>query len=269
MIYCNLKGGLGNMLFQIAAVKAFSYKKNIDCSFPNFYNHLSYLNQEIEHNKNLNYAEQYSSFLKLNTKIPSNNIQSYSYPFEYISFVPSEDNFFVDGFFQSEKYFKQFKHQILNEFKSNKKIQNYIKNKYNFLLENKTTISVHIRRGDYVRFNNMHPCQSVEYYDKAIHEIEKKTTFDNIIVFSDDIKWCKDNLKFKNMFFIENEKDYIELFLMCYCNHNIISNSSFSWWGAWMNENKDKIVICPSNWFGHDLSHIQSKDIYPEEWIKI
>ena len=89
------------------------------------------------------------------------------------------------------------------------------------------------------------------------------------VVFSDDIKWCKENFIGNNFYFVENEKDYIEMYLMSSCNNNIISNSSFSWWSAWINENENKKIIGPKNWFGPSLSNISDRDIIPLEWIKI
>ena len=92
--------------------------------------------------------------------------------------------------------------------------------------------------------------------------------YKNIVVFSDDIPWCKENLIFDNIIFIEGNKDYEDLWLMSLCEHNIIANSSFSWWGAWLNENKNKKVVSPLNWFGQQSNTNQS-DIVPESWIKI
>ena len=91
---------------------------------------------------------------------------------------------------------------------------------------------------------------------------------ENFIIFSDDIKWCKNNFIGDKFTFIEGEKDYIDLWLMSLCNHNIIANSSFSWWGAWLNQNPNKKVIAPINWFGPEKK-LNPKDIYCKNWIKI
>jgi len=264
MIYCNLKGGLGNMLFQIAACKSFSIKRNMDCSFPNFDNHINYLNNDKEYNSKLFYAEEYKKFLNLNISHPNVYINTYEYPFNYTDFIPQENNFGVNGFFQTEKYFNNFRKEIIEFIKPNQEIEDYIFSKYNSYLTN-ASLSLHIRRGDYLKFPNHHPVQSLEYYMKCMGECK----YDNLLIFSDDINWCKNNIKLKNILFIENEKDYIELFLMSKCNINIISNSSFSWWGAWLNDNEDKKVYAPKNWFGKELSHIDISDIVPEKWIKI
>jgi hypothetical protein len=267
MIYCNLKGGLGNMFFQIAASKSMSIVKQTECSFPNLREHLDFLNRDTTHNTKLNHANEYLSFLNLNTENIQDpyNIKLYRYPFEYASFVPQEDTFCIDGFFQSEKYFKNHRAAILDIFRPTKEIELEIESKFEFVKSQKCT-SLHVRRGDYLKFSNHHPQQDVEYYAKAIELIPETEL---LVIFSDDIEWCKENIRYKNSIFIENQKDYIELFLMSKCQNNIISNSSFSWWGAWLNQNTNKIVVGPDRWFGPELSHLSARDVIPEEWIKI
>ena len=88
----------------------------------------------------------------------------------------------------------------------------------------------------------------------------------NILVFSDDIQWCKDNLKFDNLHFIENQSDILDMYLISMCNNNVICNSTFSWWGAWINSNLDRKVISPVKWLGENIN---TSDIIPSEWIKI
>ena len=125
--------------------------------------------------------------------------------------------------------------------------------------------SIHVRRGDYVKHPNHHPVQTIEYYNKSVEMVGKDTT---IVVFSDDIEWCKKNFNIDNIIYIEDEKDYIELYLMSLCDNNIISNSSFSWWGAWLNTNENKKVIAPNKWFGSAINE-NTNDIIPKGWIKI
>jgi len=263
MIYCQLKGGLGNMLFQIAATKSFAIDKNTNCSFPNFSHHLNYLNKDIKYNPSLDHAQEYKSFLKLNQKTPTNKIKIYKYPFKYTPFVPKEDEFVVDGFFQSEKYFSHNREGILEFIKPTEEIASIIQEKYPQVLKNHS-VSLHIRRGDYVNLASHHPTQDYNYYTSALKMFDK---IDLLVIFSDDIEWCKENLSFEQPTkFIENEKDYIELLLMSKCKGNIIANSSFSWWGAWLNEDKEKIVIAPKKWFGPDLSHINTSDLYSKDW---
>ncbi len=141
--------------------------------------------------------------------------------------------------------------------------------------------SIHVRRGDYVSIGqthplNPHPLQSLEYYKEAIKIINA----DKYLVFSDDINWCKENFIGDNYIFVDNkisslENDIFEMQLMSTCKNNIIANSSYSWWAAYFNENKDKKVIAPKLWFGKDyINTITSHDdviqsIIPKDWIII
>lgn len=265
MIYCNLKGGLGNMLFQIAATNAMAIKNNTHCSFPNFKQHLNFLDQDKIYNPNISHANEYASFLHLNHFAPLTPCNTYSYPFEYVDVVPTDSNFVIDGFFQSEKYFKNQREQILQVIKPTDEINDILNTKYSFI-NNKICTSIHVRRGDYLKFSNNHPTQQLEYYLDAISLVPNTEMF---VLFSDDIEWCKSVFAFPNVFFVEDEKDYIELFLMSKCKNNIVANSSFSWWGAWLNVNPSKIVIGPKKWFGPNLSHMNTDDIIPNSWIKI
>jgi hypothetical protein len=266
MIYVSLKGGLGNMLFQIAAGVSFSIKNNTKLCFLNLYDHLNYLNSDNTYNKKLNHSYEY---LNLNQFIINNNIDDsskhnfYEYPFEFSDFVPP-DNSIINGFFQSEKYFSDNKNKILDYFRPTQDIINYLE-KYTFLKYN--TTSIHIRRGDYLNNPDFHTVQSIEYFNQAIEILKEKT--EKYIIFSDDIEWCKLNFVGDEFIFIENEKDYYELYLMSLCNNNIISNSSFSWWGAWLNQNNKKTIIAPKKWFGPASYQCSDKDIIPEDWIKL
>lgn len=270
MIYCNLKGGLGNMMFQIFAVKSLSIDKNTNCSFPNLYDLLDFLNSEKTHNPELNHSHDYlkylSFFKNLDTSAPQYDLKVVNYPFEYSELELPTGDFVIDGFFQSEKYFLHHREQILEWCKMSSYIENIIETKYSKILS-KITTSIHVRRGDYLKFSNHHTVQTLEYFNKAINLLKNDTEL--FIIFSDDIEWCKENFIGDNFFFVENEKDYVEMYLMSFCKNNIISNSSFSWWSAWLNENDNKKVIAPTNWFGPSLSNISDVDIIPYKWIKI
>lgn len=261
MIYCNLKGGLGNMLFQIAATKSFSIDNKTNYSFPNLTQHLNYLDSDGFYNPSLKHSFEYLNIIKDLTSTPiTSQIKMITFPFEYIK-LDVGDNVLIDGFFQSEKYFSHNREEILKMFNFDFDLSN----KYNFFNNDKTT-AIHIRRGDYVKHPNHHPTQSLEYYLKAIELLKNDT--DLFVIFSDDINWCKQNIKLEKSIYIEDEKDYIELYLMSKCSNNIISNSSFSWWGAWLNENTDKKVIGPAKWFGGAITH-NTNDVLPENWLKI
>lgn len=266
MIYCNLKGGLGNMLFQVASTISFASDNKTNFCFPNMIDHINYLNGETTHNKDLKHGMEYLQIFK-NLDI-SNMIgrpEYVEYPFEYVEIPFKQQDVLVDGYFQSEKYFNHNRESILEYLDFSFIDKDYISEKYDFI-NNVRTTSIHVRRGDYVNYPNHHPVQSIEYYQQSVEILNDET--DLFVIFSDNIQWCKENLNLKNVVYIENEKDYIELYLMSLCDNNIISNSSFSWWGGWLNENPRKKVIGPLKWFGNAIQH-NTGDILPENWIKI
>jgi hypothetical protein len=167
-------------------------------------------------------------------------------------------------------YFKNIETIIKNDFIFN---QNIIDKNKDLVskIESCNSISLHVRRGDYVQnkiTNQFHGLCSLKYYNNAIHYIEMKIKNIEIFVFSDDISWCKENLKYNlPIHFMDTNDAHSDLYLMTKCKHNIIANSSFSWWGAWLNTNKEKIVIAPKQWFA-DQSVI-TQDIIPAQWIKL
>lgn len=269
MIYCDLKGGLGNMMFQIAACLSLAKDKDTEAIFPNLKIHLHYLNEEKEYNPNMNYSHEYLSlniFKNLKSIKKDNSIKIYSFPFNYKNIKLESSDAIIDGFFQTEKYFKNNEKLIRESFKIDEFILDKINEKYKNILEIKNTTSIHIRRGDYLKFKNHHTSLSLDYFRNAIDLTKNDTS--KYIIFSDDIEWCKTKFQGNKFVFIENEKDYIELYLMSLCKNNIISNSSFSWWGAWLNLNENKIIISPKQWFG-ELIKEDDSDIIPENWKRI
>ena len=261
MLYCNLKGGLGNMLFQIAAVSSMAKDIGTEASFPNLFRHLSYLNREGVCNPNLKHSMDYLSFLSpLRTQMPTTTLPTIGFPlhFEYKD-VPL--NCWVDGFFQSEKYFAHNRVDILDLFLETDQMIGA--RKEYFSKDSKITISVHVRRGDYLKSPNHHPVANELYYVEAISKLEP---FDVALVFSDDVAWCKDTFTDPRFVFPE-EKDYIEIYLMSKCDKHIVANSSFSWWGAWLSSRTQ--VIAPKRHFGEALNNTKDSDIYPESWNRI
>jgi hypothetical protein len=159
-----------------------------------------------------------------------------------------------------------YRNEILELFKIDDETNQKLINKYGELLK-LDTCSIHVRRGDYLGLQNHHPIQPIEYYQKAINLIGEDKHF---LIFSDDIKWCEENFSFlNNKTFVSDNLDYEDLYLMSMCNNNILANSTFSWWGAWMNQNENKQVIIPSKWFGISNSHLNTNDLYCDKWIKL
>jgi hypothetical protein len=179
----------------------------------------------------------------------------------------------IFGYFQSEKYFKFIRKDILNIFKfKGASDPNYLEVVRKIQASN--SVSVHIRRGDYVlnkTANAFHGVLSIAYYKKALNHIKANVAKPKIFLFSDDPEWVRKNFSFIGRFdlvdFNRGELSYRDMELMSLCKHNIIANSSFSWWGAWLNLNKDKIVIAPKKWLRDES--VPLNDIIPESWVSL
>lgn len=169
----------------------------------------------------------------------------------------------LDGYWQSEKYFSHCRAEVLKAFGYR---WEHIPN----------TCSIHVRRGDYLLYPDKHPVISEEYLDQAIWHMHEYVGIRRFIVFSDDIAFCKEFVP-RRMYpgysieYSEGRSEVDDLEFMSCCAHNIIANSTFSWWGAWLNQNPDKVVISPSkdNWFGPGNSHLDTSDLIPDSWIQI
>jgi hypothetical protein len=258
MIITKLQGGLGNQLFQWATTRNLSLKYNTEYFFD--LNHIP-----KSHSGVTSRGLDIDKFEKLSIKpmINKPNLPTMVDKFIYYD-IP--DNSYLDGYWQSEKYFKENELVIREELSIPHELKTNLIEKYPFLKEE--TIAIHVRRGDYLHLSNYHPVQTVEYYKTAYDLIGIKNI--NVVIVSDDIQWCKNNLNFENTHFIENESNICDLYIMSICTHNIISSSTFSWWGAWLNGNPNKKVIIPDNWFGLTLSSsLSSDDIYCENWIRL
>ena len=167
----------------------------------------------------------------------------------------------MHGYFQDERYFKHCEDKIRNEFSFKEDIRakaNENLKKIRSFPDEKLT-SVHVRRGDYLKLSDVHPPCSLEYYKSAfdISSVLDETKF---LVFSDDIEWCKENFTEHDMTFCSVNDSYTEMCMMTLCDHHIIANSSFSWWGAWLGHNKQKTVIAPKTWFADRDTDIQCND---------
>ena len=260
LVSVNLKGGLGNYLFQIACVFDYSLK----------HNKRLILNEKLAHAAH-NKISTYKDNVLLKLEFENFEIDDFKYlyrekDFSYSKIPEIKDNLVLDGYFQSEKYFEYSEIQIKNLFECNKNLENKLINKFPFILEEKTC-SIHVRRGDYLKLPNFHPIQTIDYYKKSIEHFHPETLF---LIFSDDIEWCKNAFSKINikMHFIENNFDYEDLYLMSFCKNNIICNSTFSWWAAWLNNHEGKKVIAPKKWFGSD-SPCNTNDLYCKSWIII
>lgn len=295
MIEVALNGGLGNQLFQYAAARALAqkYQTNLVLDLIPLYSKLQLKNAatfrpyELEHfniqaacklpfftNKYL-YPIAKSAFYvhKFSKKLQLNYFKENHFEFDS-SMLAQPDNTYLDGHFQSEKYFKSIEHIIRKEltFKNNLDAVNLATQQK---IEQSNAVAIHIRRGDYIsikRNASKFATISIRYYLNAIQYIAAKISSPIFYIFSDDIEWAKENLKVDfPLFFINHNNSaaaaYKDMQLMSLCKHNIIANSTFSWWSAWLNNNPEKIIIAPQKWF--EDSSINSNDIYPTEWIKL
>ncbi len=283
MIISEIMGGLGNQLFQYAAARTVAMNNNsilkLDLSWYNNSNSRPYLLNafntspieasinEIKHLKEITIKKLLQKFiLKNNNYKYIDKSTGFDKKFEFI-----QNNTYMSGYYQSEKYFTSIEHIIRKEFCLKKPIST----RYNDVvskIQTHNSISLHIRRGDYHAINNI---LSLNYYYSAIEIMGNLLNKQLLLIaFSDDIDWAKKNL-FVNypIIFIDGGNDfdsYEEMYLMSICKHNIIANSSFSWWGAWLNNNPQKIVIAPATWHAYSNTILLSqKDIVPESWICI
>ena len=169
-------------------------------------------------------------------------------------------NCYVKGWFQSENYFKKIRSILIREFVPKEKIK--ISRELKMAIEDPESVSIHIRRGDYVKTNH---ALNLSYYEKAIEYIKRYYKRPYFVIFSDDLDWVENNLHINEKFIYANKsgklKDYEELFIMSRCKSIIISNSTFSWWAAWLNRNEKKIIVAPKQWM-----KVQ-ENIVPDDWI--
>jgi hypothetical protein len=280
-------GGLGNQLFQIFCTIAYSIKyKN-----PFWFSNKKQLG-EFEQGITVRYT-YWESFLKSlkpfikNLQYTSDMYRIIEKRFEYNPLEEiyiRDENILLYGYFQSPKYFEEFKTQIFKMIKldNSKELVKDIYCKKNDNLDLSKTISLHFRIGDYKLYPDAHPILDISYYKKALHQIlDNDNSVINVLYFfeqkdidevTEKINILKKTFNSINFISIDNNiglEDWQELLLMSMCKHNIIANSSFSWWGAYLNNTIDKIICYPEIWFGPNLKDKNLKDLFPDNWIKI
>ncbi|MGJ8742959.1 alpha-1,2-fucosyltransferase [Polaribacter sp.] len=267
MIVVRILGGLGNQMFQYAYAKALSkkgYEVQLDISaFKKYKLHGGY--QLDKYKINLETANPLAIFLgKIGLK---KNLKEKSLLFDK-KMTSLKGNEYTKGYFQTEKYFKKIRAILLTEFVLKNELATSTKEISKEILSLENTCSLHIRRGDYVsdkKANSVHGTCDLTYYKKAIETINKKYNNTHFYIFSDDISWTKENLTIENATFIDHKTiPHEDMYLMSLCKNNITANSSFSWWGAWLNNNKNKTVIAPKTWFVE-----KENEIVAANWIQL
>lgn len=289
MITVRIWGGLGNQMFQYAMGYAVAHKRGEDLKLDTTFFYKKHNSRQTERtldlfrlpidykedNKDLGIAISFIKHPYINHVIRKVlpmmfPVGKYVYVKEHkLEYNPqiqsiSKKNIYFDGYWHSERYFKEIRSEIIRQFVySNDKIDIAYRNIS--LNDSCETVAVHIRRGDYITQNNPN-ARGVDYYMEAINVLQRQLVNPRFCFFSDDLEWVRSNFCNLDNIVIANENksltDIEELQLMTKCHHQIISNSSFSWWAAWLNQNKKKIIVVPKVW-------LKKKDMMLDEWIKI
>ncbi len=285
MILMKIHGGLGNQMFQYALGRSLSLTHNIPLKVDT-----SYLQASNQSGRKL----QLDNFNVTLTEATSQEIQSYISPIQKIldrirpesvkkkivehsnTFDPSIlkrcDGYF-DGYWNCEKYFLSHADNLRKEFTLKNSLGSQSAVFAEQIRSETNAISLHIRRGDYVsiqKIANTLGALPLSYYESAIHILLEKNPNAHFFIFSDDIGWAKENLPHNiQTTFVSGPGvlDHEELILMNLCKHNIIANSTFGWWGAWLNTNPEKMVFAPKKW--HAKEALNNSDILPSSWIQI
>lgn len=251
-------GGLGNQMFQIAKAQSEGWKNNLDVLFrPNSYIPMEG-NQPIKYKDNIFRKIVFDPTLTPQLRISE---RSWSYSETNYNYTTPTEFF---GYFQSSRNFLSYGEKIKILFGPSDEFTNKIKNLYPKIFD-KDSVSIHVRRGDYLGISDILPVIDKTYIDECIKQIGD---YSNIFIFSNDKSWCEENLLYNNSTIVYGLDDYEELWSISLCNHNIMSNSSFSWWGSYLNKNENKKVFVPSIWFGPN-GEKNYEDVYENEWIKI
>jgi len=253
MVISNLKGGLGNYLFQIAVGHSLAIDNNVEFTVDQ--------NRMMQVHSHWNtYSENIFRKVPVGCNVPH---KSY-YKYESLTYlpIPYSEGILIDGYYQSEKYWNGNENKILDLFSIDDNTLRYLTMKFSDIVNGENTCSIHVRRGDFLKVN-FYNRLNMDYYNKAIDVVGRDKHF---VIFSDDIYWCKDNFTNINATFIEGQKDFLDMYLMSLCKDNITANSTFSWWGSYLNMNPNKRVITPKTWFVHTHSN---EDVPPTSWIKI
>jgi len=265
MVTSNLIGRLGNSIWQIAMsigyARKYGYKWGVQ--------KMPHNNESAIHRVYPNLpktSERGKTFQEHPGRVCKEHGTHYDLcHFDYHNIPDMGDNIFFSGFWQSYKYFEHCKEEVKEVFKL-PHVEGY-----------EDYVSIHVRRGDYVQHSGSFPPVTNEYINHAIKLFQNETTTRvNYIIFSDDIKWCKENITYNpalsNIEFSEGRNELDDISLMASCGHHIIANSSFSWWGAYLGHNPNRIVISPSakTWFG-PTAGVKSPvvDLILPEWIQI
>lgn len=276
MITCKFAGGLGNNIYQLAFIYNLHKKYNVDYIIPTSLDRgrAEFFNQSDK----LEFTRLFENKFNYSDNIDYSKYKRYSHvdiiggDFHYTE-IPFSDNSSYEGYFQSDKYFSDF--EIKNEFILNTKIKNELLEKYHNLF-NKKTISIHYRlAGDRVQdsMQYYHKDVSVDFYKKSISIIVGDDNIDdyNILLFSDNMDKASSLLEQSgiNIIPIKNVDNVEDFIMMSICDYNIIGNSTFAWWAAYLNQKNSKVIAPRTEWFGPGYKHYILNDLFPKNWITL
>ena len=256
MLTTKLYGGAGNQMFQIANCLAHSWRSSVEYRIPR---------QTMDPDKWPVYFTHFPDLLPYTF----DQFGLYREKGHGYHAIDKRDQLCFDGYFQSYKYFHEYRDKIIGSFLP--AFERFGK------FEIPGFVSLHIRRGDYLEHPDKHPFIAKSYIRKAIQYFND-LGFTHFFVFSDDVEWAQENIHENNFGIInyfmhskEGADPLHDMYLMSTCQHNIVCNSTFSWWGAYLNQNPKKVVVCPheDNWFGPELKHLDVSDLLLPEWIRI
>ena len=288
-ISCYLMGGLGNQLFQIFATIAYGLQNERQVVFPHSKQLTSGTVRNTYWDSFLNVIEQTHTVANTNNHHTNDSVLRFptvkENGFRYIP-VPNVHNpeFLLYGYYQSYKYFQEVQADLFQLIQLDKQKDTIVQKTSDDYFSNGEikNISMHFRIGDYKKIQDCHPLMTYEYYEKALkYIIEKDRTSQHQVLYfhedidTDDVNMIIYQLTQQDMFssiqFVRVQhslQDWEQMLLMSCCSHNIIANSTFSWWGAYFNTCADKIVCYPSLWFGPKIGH-DTQDLFPEDWNRI
>ncbi len=268
-------GGLGNQMFQYAFY--LRLKKEHPLSLFLFdtekaqCNHCGYELDKVFYIDSIKQARNYRRLKrhwpKLETKFHTIK-QETSLRYSLDPFLIHRFGIIYEGFWQSEKFFLPIENKVRTTFSFQEGKLNDKTKETAVFLNSSNSVSVHIRRGDYLQHADVFGLCTSEYYKKAITFIKERIDSPTFVFFSDDIEWVRQNVNCKNAIYVSwnhGNDSWQDMYLMSLCKHNIIANSSFSWWGAWLNPNIEKMVVAPKQWFLYSNNY----DILPDKWIKL
>jgi len=269
-------GRLGNQMFQYAALRGIAAKRGYDWVIPP---------------ENYNHTDNYGLFETFEMKnvkqcnlgfVDGQSVEENDYCFIPEFFDECPDNVSLEGYFQTEKYFNHIENEIREDFAFKKEYLNPCKEYIDSL--DTSPIFLHVRQLDNIGREDYHPILPISFFEEALSNFSDDTP---CFVFTDDINWCKSQEFFKQERFLFNESNQkysyqtidgrgksqntlmpqVDLCLMSLCSGAIIVNSSFSWWGAWLQNNRGKIIAPnPQKWFGSKMKNLDTKDIIPDRW---